>query len=195
MQQYIDNMAISTTRVYPSTIVEISGDGGSTWTYQPPTSLSETSIQITASLPTLTAANYILRVTNNSQLVAGTTSTTTYTLGSGSGGGGGGSTTPTVTSFTLPSTSYSLIIPINTFTATDDVGVTGYCVTTTNSSSGCTWVGSAPTSLTGIVGLNTYYAWAEDAANNISSSVSASTTITLPTVGGSLICKGCIIKH
>jgi hypothetical protein len=117
------------------------------------------------------------------------------TVGTASPYSSGDTTPPTVTSFTLPSTSYSLIIPINTFTATDDVGVTGYCVTTTNSSSGCTWVGSAPTSLTGIVGLNTYYAWAEDAANNISSSVSASTTITLPTVGGSLICKGCIIKH
>jgi len=91
MQQYIDNMAISTTRVYPSTIVEISGDGGTTWTYQPPTSLSETSIAITANLPTLTAANYILRVTNNGQMVAaaGNTATAggaTYALGGGSGG-------------------------------------------------------------------------------------------------------------
>jgi len=82
----IDNFTISSSRVYASTIVEISGDGGTTWTYQSPTALSETSVAITANLPTLTAANYKLRVTNNSQLVAASGDTATaggavYTLG------------------------------------------------------------------------------------------------------------------
>lgn len=60
-----DNLAVSTSRVYGSSVVEVSGDNGSTWTYQPPTSLSDTSITITAELPTLTADSYLLRVTNN----------------------------------------------------------------------------------------------------------------------------------
>ena len=97
------------------------------------------------------------------------------TFGSGSGGGG-----PVVTSFTLPSTSASLTVPISSFTATDPNGVTGYCVTTTNSSSGCSWNSSPNTSITfGSSGSQTAYAWAKDAAATISSSVSASTTINL----------------
>jgi hypothetical protein len=168
MQQYIDNMAISTTRVYPSTIVEISGDGGSTWTYQPPTSLSDNSVQVTATLPTLSSANYILRVTNNQQQAI------SVNLSPGGGGSGG---SPTVTAFTIPSTSPSLTTPITTFTATNN---TGYCVTTTNSTAGCSWTASAPASVTfGSAGTQTAYAWAKDAASDISAGVSATTTITL----------------
>ena len=44
---------------------------------------------------------------------------------------------PTVTAFTLPSTYANLTVPITTLTATDNNTVTGYCVTLTNSSSGC----------------------------------------------------------
>ncbi len=89
LTNYYSGTTVSTSRVYASSYIEISGDGGSTWTYQPPTSLSETSIAITAALPTLTAANYILRVTNNSQMIAasGNTATAggaTYALGGGS---------------------------------------------------------------------------------------------------------------
>jgi hypothetical protein len=89
-------------------------------------------------------------------------------------------TPPSVTGFIIPSTSSSLTVPITTFTATDNVGVTGYCVTTTNSSSGCSWSTSAPTSMTfASSGAQTAYAWAKDAAGNISTPVSATTTITL----------------
>jgi hypothetical protein len=83
-----------------------------------------------------------------------------------------------VTAFTLQKISSSLTVPITSFTATDNAGVTGYCVSTTNSSSGCSWTSSAPTSVKfGSTGTQTAYAWAKDAAGNISSSVSASTTI------------------
>jgi hypothetical protein len=95
---------------------------------------------------------------------------------------GSDTTPPTVTGFIIPSTSSSLTVPITTLTATDNVGVTGYCVTTTNSSTGCSWSSSAPTSVTfSSAGAQTAYAWAKDAAGNISPSVSASTTITLST--------------
>ncbi len=89
ISHWIQAFTISSARPYASAFIEISGDGGSTWTYQPPTYISETSSTITANLPTLTAAHYILRVTNNGQLVAasGNTATAggaTYTFGSGS---------------------------------------------------------------------------------------------------------------
>src|ERR1039457_1451560 len=64
---WVDGLAISTSRIYASSLIEISGDGGSTWKYQPPTSLSDTSITVTTDLPTLTASYYKMRVTNNGQ--------------------------------------------------------------------------------------------------------------------------------
>lgn len=84
----IDNLALSTTRVYPSTKVEISGDNGSTWTYQNPVSvgtnaaISDTAITVKANLPTLTASNYLMRVTNNKQ-----ESSSNYTMGAAASSG------------------------------------------------------------------------------------------------------------
>ncbi|MDA8127042.1 MAG: hypothetical protein M0009_17875, partial [Deltaproteobacteria bacterium] len=40
-------------------------------------------------------------------------------------------TAPTVTAFVIPATAASLTVPITTFTATDNVGVTGYLATET----------------------------------------------------------------
>ena len=45
---------------------------------------------------------------------------------------GGEGCAPVVTAFTVPSTSNSLIIPIMTFTATDNIAVTGYRITTSS---------------------------------------------------------------
>ena len=88
-------------------------------------------------------------------------------------------TPPTVTAFTIASTSTVTTVPVTAFTATDNVGVTAYCVTTTNSSNGCTWAVNPQTSVTfSASGAQTAYGWAKDAAGNISSSVSSSTTIT-----------------
>ena len=79
LTEWMDNYAYGASeRIYASSLIEISGDGGSTWVYQPPISLSDTSVSIAVeSLPTLTAANYILRVTNNTQLVAAAGNTAT----------------------------------------------------------------------------------------------------------------------
>jgi hypothetical protein len=92
-------------------------------------------------------------------------------------------TPPTVTSFEIPATSDSLTVPITSFTATDNVGVTGYLVTESSAtpapSAGFT--ASPPTSYTfDTEGAKTLYAWAKDAANNVSTSVSGFVTITLP---------------
>ena len=102
------------------------------------------------------------------------------------------SVVPTITSFTIPSTATSLTVSISTFTATDNVGVTGYMATTTSSApsaSDSTWQGSAPTSYTfSSAGAKTLYAWVKDAAGNVSVSTSAPVTITLPTytIGGTI---------
>ncbi len=79
---------------------------------------------------------------------------------------------PVVTAFVIPSTSSSLIVPITTFTATDNVEVTGYFLTTTAAQPGASaqgWSATPPTSYTfDTAGSKTLYAWAKDAAGNVS---------------------------
>ncbi len=91
-------------------------------------------------------------------------------------------TAPTVTAFTIPATATSLTVSITSFTATDDVGVTGYLVTesSTKPASGAAgWTATAPTGYTfATAGAKTLYAWAKDAAGNVSNSLSASVMIT-----------------
>ena len=107
-----------------------------------------------------------------------------YRMGTGSASGD--TTAPTVTAFTIPASSTSLTVSINSFTATDDVGVTGYMVTnssTTPTASASGWSTSAPTSYTfsssTTSGTKTLYAWAKDAAGNVSASKSASVTLSI----------------
>jgi len=99
-------------------------------------------------------------------------------------------TAPIVTGFTIPAASSSLAVPISSFTATDNVAVTGYLVTktaTAPTSSTTGWTTSVPTSVTySSAGSKTAYAWAKDAAGNISLSRSASVTITLDTTAPSI---------
>jgi hypothetical protein len=91
-------------------------------------------------------------------------------------------TAPTVSTFTLPATSSSLTVAINAIGATDNVGVTGYLVNESSSKPSATdpnWNATAPTSHTfASAGAKTLYAWAKDAANNVSTSRSAAVTIT-----------------
>jgi hypothetical protein len=90
-------------------------------------------------------------------------------------------TPPTVTSFSIPSTSSSLTVPITSFVATDNVGVTGYALSESGSAPASGWSGSAPSSYTfSSAGNKTLYAWARDAAGNVSSPKSAQVSITLP---------------
>jgi chitinase len=92
-------------------------------------------------------------------------------------------TAPTVSAFTLPSTATSLTVAISSFTASDNVGVTGYLVTESASapSAGDTgWSASAPATFTfSVAGSKTAYAWARDAVGNVSAAKSSSIAITL----------------
>jgi len=90
---------------------------------------------------------------------------------------------PTITSLTMPSTSSSLTVFISSITATDNVGVTGYMITesaTPPAAADAGWSATPLTSYTAAsAGIHTLYAWVKDAAGNVSSSMSASVTITL----------------
>ena len=100
-------------------------------------------------------------------------------------GAPGDTNAPTVTAFTIPATASSLTVSISTFTATDAVGVTGYLVNESASEPSLGdggWSGTAQTSYTfASAGSKTLYAWAKDAAGNISASLNDSVTITLDT--------------
>ena len=110
---------------------------------------------------------------------------------SGCGGGGGvaspppisDTTAPIVSSFELSSPSVSLTVPILSLTAADNVSVTGYLVNetaTAPASSASGWSASVPANFTFTsAGTKTVYAWAKDAAGNVSTSRQA--TVTLPT--------------
>jgi hypothetical protein len=92
-------------------------------------------------------------------------------------------TPPTVTGFSIPATSASLNVSITTFTATDNVGVAGYLITESAANPGASaagWTATPPASYNfPAAGTRTLFAWAKDAAGNVSSSLSASVTITL----------------
>ena len=100
-------------------------------------------------------------------------------------------TAPTITSFLVNSSSNSLDIPINAFTASDNIGVTGYLITTSSTApapGAAGWSGAAPATYTvASVGSYTLYPWAKDATGNVSavfgSPASVSIDMTSPTVG------------
>jgi len=98
---------------------------------------------------------------------------------------------PLVSTFALPATATSLTVAITSFTASDNVGVTGYRVSETATAPGAGaagWLASAPTSFTfATAGSRTAYAWVKDAAGNVSASRSAPVTITLPDVAAPLV--------
>ncbi len=98
----------------------------------------------------------------------------------------GDTTPPNVTNFTIPSTATSLTVPITTFTATDNVGVTGYMVTesaTPPAPAPAGWSATPQTSYTfATVGTKTLYAWAKDAAGNVSAGVSDTVTVSPPDI-------------
>jgi hypothetical protein len=129
--------------------------------------------------------------------LTGATCDPTTTGASGYGiSGGGDVTAPSVTAFVIPSTAASLSVAILSFTCTDAVGVTGYCATSVNSSIGCSWSGSAPSTMTfSSTGAQTGYGWCKDLAGNISAASTDTTVITLPRpaimTGGS--CTGCTV--
>lgn len=92
-------------------------------------------------------------------------------------------TAPVVGTFAVPATSTSTAVTVTTLTATDDFGVTGYLVneSATKPAAGASgWTATKPTTYTATAGAHTLYAWAKDAAGNVSESRSAAVTVTLP---------------
>lgn len=91
---------------------------------------------------------------------------------------------PVVTAFGLPAASTSLTVPVSAFSATDNLAVTGYCVAATDSATGCSWSASPPISYSFAPatanGSTTLYAFAKDAAGNISASYAAETWLNVP---------------
>lgn len=94
-------------------------------------------------------------------------------------------TAPTITAFTMPATASSLSVSINSFTANDNVNVTGYMITESAAVPAYSrgeWNTAAPSTFTfSGAGTRTAYAWAKDAGGNVSPSSSATTLITLDT--------------
>lgn len=91
-------------------------------------------------------------------------------------------TVPIVSTFTLPATATSLTVPVSALTATDNVAVTGYLINksaTAPAASDAGWSATSPASVTAVAGSNTFYAWAKDAAGNVSAARSASVTVTI----------------
>jgi len=90
-------------------------------------------------------------------------------------------TPPVVTGFGLSSASNALTVAISTFTAIDDVSVTGYLVNESPTKPLATASGWSPTKPATYVfasaGAKTLYAWAKDAAGNVSEPLSRTTTI------------------
>jgi hypothetical protein len=95
-------------------------------------------------------------------------------------------TAPVVGTFTLPATATSLTVSVTALSATDNIGVTGYLVTTSSTkpaASAAGWSAAAPSSVTApAAGSVTFYAWAKDAAGNVSAAKSATVTISINTV-------------
>ena len=97
------------------------------------------------------------------------------------------STPPVITAFSVPSSSNSLTVPIRTFTATDNVAVTGFMVTTSStqpSTTSSNWRSTPPTSYTfSSRGTKRLYPWAKDRAGNVSA-LSRYATVNIPTSTG-----------
>jgi MBG domain-containing protein len=91
-------------------------------------------------------------------------------------------TAPTVNTFTMPATATSLTVNVTAFTASDIVAVTGYKITESATAplpGDAGWTATAPSTFTfSGAGTKTAYAWAKDAAGNVSTSRSATVAIT-----------------
>ena len=95
--------------------------------------------------------------------------------------GPGDATAPTVTAFVVPTPASSLTVSITSLTATDDIGVAGYFVSESAaapSPSAAGWSASAPTGYAfAFGGSKTLYAFAKDAAGNVSAVKSATVDV------------------
>ena len=86
---------------------------------------------------------------------------------------------PAITSFTMPATSSTLTVPVSSLAASDNVGVSGYCLTPQMDPTSCSWSSNAPASYHfSSTGTKVLFAFARDASGNVSNP--ASVTVDLP---------------
>jgi hypothetical protein len=90
-------------------------------------------------------------------------------------------TPPTITTFAMPATSTTLTVAVGSLLATDNLAVTGYLITQSSAVPTLTvsgWSATPPVDYTfGSDGSKTLYAWARDAAGNVSASLSATVSV------------------
>jgi hypothetical protein len=102
-------------------------------------------------------------------------------------------TAPTVNSCTATTPSASHSIPITAFTASDEIGVTGYTITesaTPPAAGAAGWSTSAPTTYTvGSDGSYTLYPWAKDATGNVSQVYSSPASVSVDTSSSTIISR------
>lgn len=95
----------------------------------------------------------------------------------------GDTTRPAISGFTMPATATTLTVPVTAFTASDNVGVTGYLITESPMPPSAYipgWSSNPPNSYTFLAPGNCYaYAWARDAAGNVSVASVAMVNITV----------------
>jgi len=102
----------------------------------------------------------------------------------------GDSIAPVLTTFSMPAAANALTVPVSSLSASDNIAVTGYLLTEssvppTTVTPG--WSGSPPASFTFIAPGNCYvYAWARDAAGNISAQAFAVVDITIAAANDTL---------
>ena len=90
---------------------------------------------------------------------------------------------PAMLSFKMPASSTSLTVPVTLLSAKDNTGVTGYLISESSTrplAGDARWQSTAPTSFTfSSTGKKAAYAWARDAAGNVSASLKASIRISI----------------
>lgn len=132
------------------------------------------SIEVTDLIP---GTLYHFRI-SSTDASSNTTITEDYTLTTKSD-----TTSPAVTAFSIPASSTSMIVPIKKFTATDDVGITGYMITRSTTvpfASSTDWLAAPPSNYDfARAGTVSLYPWVKDAAGNVSMGPIASTIITV----------------
>jgi hypothetical protein len=190
---HLDNLTFASTRIYPSTTVEISNSatyGSGTRVYQNPVSvgqtpaISDSSITVSANLTGLGSGPYYLWVTNNGQ-----SRSTAYNLSGGGSTGTVDTTPPTVAISSPAAGTVSKTVSI-TAQATDNVGVIGVQYMIDGANVG-TQVSVAPftsswdTSLYQD-GTHILTAIARDAAGNSTTSAPVSVTVSNATAAAAL---------
>ncbi|NTU98854.1 hypothetical protein HGA64_02520 [Candidatus Falkowbacteria bacterium] len=105
---------------------------------------------------------------------------------------------PTVTAFVMPASSASTTVSVTSLTANDNVAVTRYLINESSSTpnvNDANWSASAPTAyIFSGAGSRTAYAWAKDAAGNISTSSSRTVMITLPDIQAPTVPSGLAVS-